>query len=460
MSAVNVIQMTERQNKTIPSGPYFRLSDKTPEMRRKEIGNYALAALICMIMSVIMISVKLWLIAGILVIISAAVLLLILRKTMLLIDILDESLIEASVSNKEKENIIKNFSHRIREPLNTLLTISEMFMDSGLQKKQKELMETFLASTGNMITTVNELSVESAGSLSYKPKNNIRFNILTSIQNAIELYQLKEKSNLDFILNRKDFSAYECEGDPVILKQIILDLFNTIENQGEDMVTRVAINLKKEKDEGRKMIVNIRIQTDRNIVFMNEEQTAGHLSSKLIRKFNGMYNQEFGDNSSVVNIYLPFSYPASEQKQKPAVQKSEDAVVRKKKGSRKDLKSLNILLAEDNLITQKVTLLTLKPLVKNIDTVLNGNDALEKIQSTEYDLILMDISMPVMDGITTAKKIREFEKGTGSHIPIIAITANAMIDDHEKCLAAGIDDCLCKPYSSAVLLEKISKLMS
>ena len=208
------------------------------------------------------------------------------------------------------------------------------------------------------------------------------------------------------------------------------------------------------------MIVNIRIQTDRNIVFMNEEQTAGHLSSKLIRKFNGMYNQEFGDNSSVVNIYLPFSYPASEQKQKPAVQKSEDAVVRKKKGSRKDLKSLNILLAEDNLITQKVTLLTLKPLVKNIDTVLNGNDALEKIQSTEYDLILMDISMPVMDGITTAKKIREFEKGTGSHIPIIAITANAMIDDHEKCLAAGIDDCLCKPYSSAVLLEKISKLIS
>lgn len=459
MSAVNVIQMTERQNKTIPSGPYFRLSDKTPEMRRKEIGNYALAALICMIMSVIMISVKLWLIAGILVIISAAVLLLILRKTMLLIDILDESLIEASVSNKEKENIINNFSHKIREPLSTLLTISEMFMDSGLQKKQKELMETFLASTGNMITTVNELSVESAGSLSYKPKNNIRFNILTSIQNAIELYQLKEKSNLDFILNRKDFSAYECEGDPVILKQIILDIFNTIENQGGDMVTRVAINLKKEKDEGRKMIVNIRIQTDRNIVFMNEEQTAGHLSSKLIRKFNGMYNQEFGDNSSVVNIYLPFSYPASEQKQKPAVQESGDAF-RKRKGTKKDLKNLNILLAEDNLITQKVTLLTLKPLVKNIDTVLNGNDALEKIQSTEYDLILMDISMPVMDGITTAKMIREFEKDTGSHIPIIAITANAMIDDHEKCLAAGIDDCLSKPYSSAVLLEKISKLIS
>lgn len=451
--------MTERQNKTIPSGPYFRLSDKTPEMRRKEIGNYALAALICMIMSVIMISVKLRLIAGILVIISAAVLLLILRKTMLLIDILDESLIEASVSNKEKENIINNFSHKIREPLSTLLTISEMFMDSGLQKKQKELMETFLASTGNMITTVNELSVESAGSLSYKPKNNIRFNILTSIQNAIELYQLKEKSNLDFILNRKDFSAYECEGDPVILKQIILDIFNTIENQGGDMVTRVAINLKKEKDEGRKMIVNIRIQTDRNIVFMNEEQTAGHLSSKLIRKFNGMYNQEFGDNSSVVNIYLPFSYPASEQKQKPAVQESGDAF-RKRKGTKKDLKNLNILLAEDNLITQKVTLLTLKPLVKNIDTVLNGNDVLEKIQSTEYDLILMDISMPVMDGITTAKMIREFEKDTGSHIPIIAITANAMIDDHEKCLAAGIDDCLSKPYSSAVLLEKISKLIS
>lgn len=450
--------MTKEQNTTIPSGSYFRQSDKPPEIRRKEIGNYAVAALICMIMSVIMISLNLRLIAGILVIISAAVLLLILRKTLLLIDTLEEALIEASVSNKEKENIINDFSHRIREPLSTLLTISEMLTGSGLQKKQKELMETFLASTGNMITTVNELSMESAGSLSYNPKSNIRFNILTSIQNAIELYRLKDKSNLDFILNRKDFSEYECEGDPVVLKQIILDLFNTIEDQGGDNITRVAINLKKGKEEGRKRIINIRIQTDRNIVFINEEHTAGYLSAKLIRNCNGWYNQEFGDNSSVVNIYLPFSYPDSGQKQESVIQASGDAL-KKGKGASRDLKNINILLAEDNLITQKITLLTLKPLVKNIDIVSNGNDALEKVQSTEYDLILMDISMPVMDGITTAKKIRELEKDSGSHIPIIAITANAMVDDLEKCLAAGIDDYLSKPYSSAVLLEKISKLI-
>ena len=125
----------------------------------------------------------------------------------------------------------------------------------------------------------------------------------------------------------------------------------------------------------------------------------------------------------------------------------------------KEMKDLKILLVEDNLINQKITLLTLKPLVNTIDTAANGKEALDKFGTNNYDLILMDIKMPVMSGLIAAEKIRALESATNSHVPIIAITANAMIGDKEKCLSAGIDDYISKPYQPAVLINKIKNLL-
>ena len=79
--------------------------------------------------------------------------------------------------------------------------------------------------------------------------------LLSTIQNTIELYSLKDKANIDFILNKKEFSDFECFGDPIILKQIFLDLFNTIENQVSERATKVTINLKKAKETGSESII-------------------------------------------------------------------------------------------------------------------------------------------------------------------------------------------------------------
>lgn len=124
----------------------------------------------------------------------------------------------------------------------------------------------------------------------------------------------------------------------------------------------------------------------------------------------------------------------------------------------KELKDTKILLVEDNLINQKITLLTLGPLVNIIETALNGKEALDKFETTNYDLILMDIQMPVMNGLEASEKIRALES-TNSHVPIIAITANAMIGDKEKCLSAGIDDYISKPFQPAALIDKIKKII-
>jgi CheY-like chemotaxis protein len=431
-------------------------SDEVFNRKKNLIETYSLVAILCLILSVIFISFDLRLIAGILIIAGAVLFLTITRKTSDLIRTVKESFLDASSSNEKKDDVITDFSHRIREPLNNLVVIADLLMDTGLQKKQKDLIETFIASTNNMVTTVNELTMQSAGSFSFGPRKHIRYNILSTIQNTIELYSLKDKANLDFILNKKDYHEYECQGDPIILKQIFLDLFNTIEDPNSDRTTKVTINLKKERESDHERVIDFRIQVDKNMEFTNESGTAGHLASRLITLNNGRYSQESGDNFTVLNISLPFEYPAAEIKQ-PSATDTGTSVPGQKVS--KELKDINILLVEDNLISQKTTLLTLKPLVNSIDTATNGKEAIDKLGASNYDLILLDIQMPVMDGIVTAEKIRELEAGSDTHIPIIAITADAMIGDREKCLSAGIDEYISKPFQPAVLTEKIKMIL-
>ena len=445
--------MTEIKTLT-PNKPSNQYSDESFEKNKKQIETWSLISLICLIAAVILISFDLKLAAGSFVIAGAALFVLIIRKYSSLIKSVKDSFSDVSTSVEEKDDVITDFSHRIREPLNNLVIIADLLNSAGLQKKQQELVETFVASTNNMVTTVNELTMQSAGNFSYTSRKSIRFNILSTIQNTIELYSQKEKANLDFIFNKKDFHEFECQGDPIILKQIFLDLFNTIEAQNSEKTTRVTINVKKEKEAGTERYVDLRIQTDNNSLLINEEGTAGHLASRLIYGGKGRFSQESGNNSTVLNITLPFAYPAVDLRQPTA--KVRDLIPAQR--IHKELGDINLLLVEDNLINQKITLLTLKPLVSNIGTASNGKEALEKLAASDYDLVLMDIQMPVMDGIVAAEKIREAEVGTGKHIPIIAITANAMIGDMEKCLAAGIDDYISKPYLPVSLVEKIKKL--
>lgn len=421
-------------------------------IRKKQIENWSIVSLICLIAAVILISFGVRLLAGCLVIAGAAILVLTIRKYSDLIRKIRESYIDAMSSNVRKDDVITDFSHRIREPLNNLVVITDLLMETELQKKQKELMETLSASANNMVTTVNELTMQSAGSLSFANRKLIRFNILSTIQNTIELYRLKQKANLDFIFSKKDYSDFECTGDPIALKQIFLDLFNSIEAQNSDRTTKVTINLRKEKTSGNEENIVFRIQTDNNRKLINEDGSSGFLASKLISSMSGGFSQETGSNCSVLNISLPFECRAENEPPFPSRLSGDKAQTGHVP---KELKDANILLVEDDLINQKITVLTLKPLVGNIDTASNGNEALVKIAASKYDLILMDIQMPVMNGIAASEKIRELESVSGNHVPIIAITANAMIGDMEECLAAGIDDYISKPCPPSVLIEKI-----
>jgi CheY-like chemotaxis protein len=448
--------VSETENRS-RSNDLNKSTEEIFEKKRKTVESYSIIALLILILAILLITFNLKLAAGCLIIAGASLGIIIVRKASNLNKGFKESLKEFSSLNERKDDVITDFSHRIREPLNNLVIISDMLMESGLQKKQKELLETFIASTNNMVTTVNELTMQSAGNLSYEHRKAIRFNLFSTIQNTIELYSLKDKVNIDFILNKKEFSDFECFGDPIILKQIFLDLFNTIEIQSSERVTKVTVNLKKTKETGTESIIALRIQTDNPIVLINDLGVEKSLAARFISSGNGSFTQEIGTNSTVLNIFLPYNNPIPEIKQKIASQKIEELIQKDK--IHKELKDLKILLVEDNLINQKITLLTLKPLVHSIDTASNGKEALDRFGTTSFDLILMDIQMPIMSGLVAAEKIRALESTTNSHVPIIAITANAMIGDKEKCLSAGIDDYISKPFQPAALIDKIKKII-
>ncbi|MEI7431065.1 MAG: response regulator, partial [Betaproteobacteria bacterium] len=119
---------------------------------------------------------------------------------------------------------------------------------------------------------------------------------------------------------------------------------------------------------------------------------------------------------------------------------------------------LTVLLVEDNLINRKVALSILKKSGHRVSTANDGAEALNLLEQQHFDAILMDMQMPVLDGLATTRLIREKEAGSTAHIPIIAMTANAMQGDRETCLAAGMDDYLAKPIKAPELREKLEAI--
>jgi CheY-like chemotaxis protein len=126
---------------------------------------------------------------------------------------------------------------------------------------------------------------------------------------------------------------------------------------------------------------------------------------------------------------------------------------------RETQRPLRVLLAEDNRINQLLAVRLLEKRGHSLVVADNGREAIRALERERFDMILMDIQMPEMDGLEAAAEIRKKEKGTGRHVPIVALTAHAMQEDRERCLDVGMDAYLAKPFSSGELFETIEKLL-
>ncbi|MCD6598290.1 MAG: response regulator, partial [Bacteroidales bacterium] len=370
-------------------------------------------------------------------------------------------------------------SHEMRTPLNDMVVLNSLLEQSNLNDKQKSIIETLKASTNNLVNSVQEISAATSPDRSIRHFENVVFNMKKAMEGTIEFYIKKEIGEITFLYNNKN-GPDEIIGDPVTIKQILLlfiESFLKSNSRPEDLKIDFTINYKEAIDDKVyylfKLKSNFKVfQSEEGLINLLEtdEQEASSANSKkdlqllnirmgkhIIQSLKGKLEIETDDQFTSLIFTLPFSTPDESVHNKFGPAKIPD--FNEQKTSLK-LYDANVLLVEDNELNQKILLIGLKNYIKNIDVAIHGKIALDMFGTSNYDLILMDIQMQEMDGITATRKIREIEESTNSHVPIIAVTANALLGDRETCLSAGMDDYISKPFQIEELLEKMQSLIN
>lgn len=383
---------------------------------------------------------------------------------------------KAKHETQVKEEFISKISHQIRTPLNNLVVVTNIVNDTNLDEKQRDLIDTIQASTNNLVNVVNNIAEISNVDLLQSKDYNQNFNLESTIINTINLFSNEDNNNIQFPVVISDDINFHLFGDPVKIKQVYLNLIENILKKTKSGKKSVGINIKKlsESNEIVEILFNITTKDIEQISeitkIQNTEKTKKgrnaaiiklleiSIANRIIESLGGSVEFDLTPDNFEFKFILKFKkgdlLTSYEDKVKDSLLPDIEP------GEKISLKDANILLVEDNLINQKIVLLSLKKSVKSVDVANNGKEALDKFGSARYDIILMDIQMPIMNGIVTTKKIRSIEKSTNTHTPIIAITANALLGDKEECLAAGMDDYISKPFQIETLITKMEQQLA
>ncbi len=365
-----------------------------------------------------------------------------------------------------KDEFISKLSHKLRTSLSNLTLIDTLVHDSRLTSEQKVLMETLKATTNHLIEDVNHIvEIASPGAVEYH-KSITPFDLNKVLEEASGILNSDEEPPNELTIRQTERLRNYLIGDPSLLRSLIvqivkgLSLYRRIRKPAE-----LTMDVLYENPGKVKLDFKFRIETDLGpdlLTFINS------VKSGKTQQFSNLVNahillQESDSQFSVAavgglaSVSFSLEFTKDPTRLVPGTEAEEIPVSEKE--SKTALKDARVLLVEDNEINQKIVMLHLKKRVKKIDVAMNGKEALEKYNQDPYDIILMDIMMPIMNGIEATKKIREIESETDQHIPIIAITANALAGDRENCLAAGVDDYIAKPFAPELLISIMQKLL-
>lgn len=377
---------------------------------------------------------------------------------------------KAEAATRAKSIFLANMSHEIRTPMNGIIGMADLLAQTPLTEEQKDYLATIIASGRNLLNIINDILDFSKIESNQVELENIAFNLPAAIDEVIKILTIRANENnvaLNVIL--ADNVPRYIKGDPLRLKQIITNLVNNaIKFTYEGSVT-VDVGVEKDGDQSVKLLFKV-IDTGIGISPEGKEKLFKAFSqadTSTTRKYGGtglglaiskslceMMDGEIGVESEV-GKGSTFWFTAVFEKVPPSEipeEKPEAEVIETQ------MKPLHILLAEDNLINQKVAVANLKKFGHMIDIAKNGLEAVEMARKSCYDLILMDIQMPEMDGYEATTIIRAEEAEKGTHTPIIAMTANSFEADRERCLAIGMDDYISKPFRINDLVSILKKI--
>lgn len=367
-----------------------------------------------------------------------------------------------------KSSFLANMSHEIRTPLNAMLGFSDLMSKTPLTTEQREYLETINSSGKNLLGIINDildLSKIEAGMFSIE---KVPFSIQQSMHSIVTMFTEKAQSKgLKFYFSADSRLPELVTGDPTRFNQILMNLIgNALKFTNEGSVTIDCDVLNKTTTEVQLRVkvtdTGIGISKDKiNSIFDRFTQAETHtarnfggtgLGLSIVRKLvelqNGILSVE-SEEGRGSSFSFELTYPISTSKEYTA-----DAVI---PTQGPDFSGKKVLIVEDNLLNQKLASTLLSREGFEVTIADNGQIALDILDGRNFDVVLMDIQMPVMDGYEATVKIR---KELQLNIPIIAMTANALAGERERCLELGMDEYITKPFKTEDLLNKLAKLIN
>lgn len=378
---------------------------------------------------------------------------------------------KALEGQKAKSLFLANMSHEIRTPLNGVLGMVEILSDTKLSTEQKQMLETISSSSLTLLDTLNgvlDLSKIEAGKLELEVAP---FNLNESLKQVVELFKFEAvKKSIHLSYKENTNSKKYFKGDVTRVKQIMTNLLSNAIKFTEKGEVKIVCKM-KEFHPGKQ---NVEIVVKDTGIGMD-----GKAKEKLFQAFTQADNsttRKYGGTGlglsickelvELMNGRIEVSSElgrGTEFKvllELEEVNSSETCLVSSEKKSReKEDYQLKVLVAEDNKVNQQIAQIMLRNLGCSCDVVENGKEALGQIErkgANYYDVIFMDMQMPIMDGVEATKKIvKSYQECRPS---IVAMTANAFKEDRDLCLSAGMDDFLAKPIKKDKIKEILFSL--
>ncbi|WP_201980588.1 PAS domain S-box protein [Hymenobacter rubidus] len=368
---------------------------------------------------------------------------------------------------KAKQQFLSNMSHEIRTPMNAIIGFTKVVLKTELTDKQKEYLTAIKLSGDTLIVLINDildLAKVDAGKMTFE---QIPFKLSASVAAMVHLFETKiQEKNLALVMEYDAKIPEVLVGDPVRLHQVILNLVsNAVKFTSEGTITVGVRMLVQDKE---KVILEFAV-TDTGIgieeaklgtVFDDFQQATSGTSrlyggtglglaivKNLVEPQGGTINVK-----SKVGVGSTFSFILSFGKTTEKADAESSLIIERET----EFTDVNILVVEDIALNQLLMKTLLEDFGFAMDVAGNGKLALEKLRTTRYDVVLMDLQMPVMNGFEATEYIRNVLHLT---VPIIALTADVTTVDVEKCKAVGMNDYISKPIDDKLLYSKIIKFL-
>ena len=379
---------------------------------------------------------------------------------------------KAESGSRAKSEFLANMSHEIRTPMNGILGMIEVMLDAGTLPEQSESLMIVKNSAEALLAIINDIldfSKIEAGKLDV---DLIPFRIRECVEDTVRLLSVRAgQKGLQLACDIHSDVPDRIHGDPLRLRQVLLNLLGNAVKFTDSGSVSVEVSAAS-RDNGRELEFAVYDtgmgipKEKQDTIFQAFAQADGSMSrrfsgtglgltisSRLVEMMGGrIWVESRLGQGSCFRFTISATEPAFEET--APVESTADADIA---ACPRNSHPLRILVAEDHPVNQQIVMRMLENYRHSAVLAGNGREVLQALTRGSFDLILMDVQMPIMNGLEAAQAIRRTERGSGRHIPIIAMTAHAMKGDRELCLQSGMDGYLSKPVRIRELLGALDR---